>query len=174
VQRSQPRVHPHRSASSAAPSGGRRTGGRGRRGEQAGFTLVEVLIALALAGVVVLGLASGLFTLIRTSNDTLQRQQIQVALGNFGESLKAAPYRACDDPAGNATAAAYQSAYDAWGVRWVPRPGMGASIVKVEYWDPEARVFEPACDGPDAGAQRLTLHVTWAGRGGKAQVVKRA
>lgn len=142
---------------------------------QGGFSLVEVLISLLLAGVVVLGLASGLFTLIRSTNETMDRQQIHMALGNFGESLKAAPYRSCEDPA-NATVQAYQDAYDAWGVRWTPRSGMTARIVKVEYWDRATRSYldaAAACATADQGAQRLTLLVEWRDRDGRAQIVKR-
>ena len=146
------------------------------RMSQSGFTLIEVLIALMLAGVVVLGLASGLFTLIRSTNATMQRQQIQVALSNLGESLKAAPYLPCDDPA-DATVQAYQDAYDAWGVRWTPPVGMTARIVGVEYWDRATRSYvdaATACAAGDQGAQRLTVQVDFSGRDGKAQVVKRA
>src|SRR5690606_13599486 len=86
-----------------------RRSGRG----QGGYSLVEVLIALVLAGLVVLGLVAGLYTLINSTRQTMERQQVEMALGNFGESLKAAPYRPCDDPAG-ASAEDYQDAYDAW------------------------------------------------------------
>jgi prepilin-type N-terminal cleavage/methylation domain-containing protein len=144
------------------------------RRSQSGFSLVEILISLLLVGIVVLGLAAGLYTLIRTTNDTMNRQKVQLGLSNFGESLKAAPYRDCAEPDGNATVAAHQSAYSAWSAAWTPPSGMTAGITKVEYWDPQTRSFVGACADTDHGAQRLTMTVTWRGRDGTAQIVKRA
>lgn len=169
MQRSQPRALPLRAHPRAVLR--RRAAARGRG--QGGFSLVEVLIALVLAGVVVLGLAAGLYTLIRTTRDTMERQQVEMALANFGEALKAAPYQPCDGP-GGASVGAYQDAYDAWGVRWIPRPGMDARIVAVRYWDRATRSFTDACGAEDQGAQRFTLEVEWRGRDGRAQIVKRA
>ena len=65
------------------------------RRSQTGATLVEVLIALALVGILVLALASGMLTLIKTSTETTKRQQVELALGSFTESLKSGPYTKC-------------------------------------------------------------------------------
>ena len=54
---------------------------------QAGFTLVEILICVVLVGTILLALAGGMLTLARTSNATTQRQQIQLSLGSYTESL---------------------------------------------------------------------------------------
>jgi prepilin-type N-terminal cleavage/methylation domain-containing protein len=136
------------------------------RRSQTGATLVEVLIALALVGILVLALASGMLTLIKTSAETTKQQQIELALGSFTESLKSGPYTKCaalvaGSPYPNTTA-------------WVPpQSSMIASLVKIEYWDPITGDFDEDCPlGVDQGTQRLTVQVKFQGHFSCAQVVK--
>lgn len=165
--------------SSAVPSSAARSGrarsyaARRRRGVQAGFSLVEVLIAVALAGIVVLGISAGLLFLVRTTADTDARQQVALGLRNTTENLKASPYLPCGGPS-SPTAAAYQTEFDGWDHGWTPPQGMTVEITDVGYWDPAARDFAAGCDSDDHDAQRLTVRVTWRGHDGTAQVVKRS
>ena len=136
------------------------------RRSQTGATLVEVLIALALVGILVLALASGMLTLIKTSSETTKQQQIELALGSFTESLKSGPYTKCaalvaGSPYPNTTA-------------WVPpQSSMTASLVKIEYWDKSSRSFVAACPASgDQGTQRLTVQVDFQDQSSTAQVVK--
>ena len=136
------------------------------RRSQTGATLVEVLIALALVGILVLALASGMLTLIKTSAETTKQQQIELALGSFTESLKSGPYTKCaalvaGSPYPNTTA-------------WVPpQSSMTASLVKIEYWDKSSTSFVAACPASgDQGTQRLTVQVNLEDRSSTAQVVK--
>jgi prepilin-type N-terminal cleavage/methylation domain-containing protein len=136
------------------------------RHSQTGATLVEVLIALALVGILVLALASGMLTLITTSAETTKQQQIELALGSFTESLKSGPYTKCaalvaGSPYPNTTA-------------WVPpQSSMTASLVKIEYWDKSSTSFIAACPATgDQGTQRLTVQVNFEDRSSTAQVVK--
>ena len=143
---------------------------------QAGFGLPEVLVTIVLAGLLVLGLAAGLLTLVRTTESNEQRQQVQLALGNFSEGVRAMDYLDCATTPGGATVQAYQSAYDAGVANWQPATsgalaGMTAGIVDVEYWQPDSRTFVAACPGADRGAQQLTLEVSWRERTDRAQIV---
>ena len=178
-----PRVYCARSFPSARSLGriGRvgRIGSLGRiesarsHGSQQGASLVEVLISVVLVGVVILGLAAGMLTLIGTSTSTSERQQIQLALGSFTESLKAGAYETCTSNSAVATPATYQAAYDAWPSKWTPPQGsMTSGITRVEYWDSQLAEFVDSCpNAGDQGTQRLTVHVDWQGRSGTAQVV---
>lgn len=144
-------------------------------GGQAGFGLPEVLVTIAVAGVVVLGLAAGLLTLVRTAGSNEQRQQIQLALGNFSEGVRALDYLDCTGP-GGATVARYDQDYDARAASWQPPTsgplqGMTARMVDLRFWDPVGRRFVDACAGTDHGAQELTLEVSWKGRTDRAQIV---
>ena len=136
------------------------------RRSQTGATLVEVLIALALVGILVLALASGMLTLIKTSSETTKQQQVELALGSFTESLKSGPYTKCaalvaGSPYPNTTA-------------WVPpQSSMTASLVKIEYWDKSSTSFVAACPASgDQGTQRLTVQVDFQDQSSTAQVVK--
>ncbi|MHB1140120.1 MAG: type IV pilus modification PilV family protein [Microthrixaceae bacterium] len=140
-----------------------------------GFSLIEILICVVLVGTVLLALAGGMLTLVRTSAATSERQQIQLSLGSYTESLKASPYLPCGGPVQPSTTT-YQPVYDAWPEHWSPvKPGMTAQIVEVEFWDDVAGTeggFVPACPGMDQGTQRITVEIDWRDRTGTAQVVK--
>lgn len=152
-------------------TGARTTRALSRRA-QGGMTLPEVLVAIALVGLVVIALAAGLLTLVRATAANERRQQVQLALGNFGESLRGLDYLDCVTDPGGAGLAAYRSAYQAAPASWTPElPGMRATMVDVEYWQPSSRQFVAACPGTDHGAQRITLEVEWRDRVDRAQIV---
>ncbi len=136
------------------------------RRSQTGATLVEVLIALALVGILVLALASGMLTLIKTSSETTKQQQIELALGSFTESLKSGPYTKC---AVLVPGSQYPNT-----TPWIPpQPSMSASLVKIEYWDKSSTSFVAACPASgDQGTQRLTVQVDFQDQSSTAQVVK--
>lgn len=155
----------------AAPSAARARVLRRGPAAQGGFSLIEVLIALALVGTMIVALATGFMVLVRTTASTNERQRIQAALSNVSESLLTAEYLEC--PA-SATAADYQAMYESWDSRWESgddAPGMDVEIVDVEYWDDDADAFSPSC-AEDLGVQRLTVQVEWRDRSDTAQVVK--
>ena len=134
----------------------------------AGFTLVEVLVAVVLAGVVILTLAGALLTVVRATRSTSDRQELQLALGNYSERLKAIPYLECGDV----------PAYRATMLATTPppvRPGTTVEIVRVRYWDPATRSYVAGCVSPaaDGGTQRVTVRVEWQGRSVQGQIVKR-
>lgn len=150
---------------------------RARRTEH-GYSLIEVLIALALISMVVLALAGGLLTLIKITGMTQKRQQMTLALGNSSESIKAMAYEKCLlADANSASASRYAAAYDGWDYRWEPRENMTVTIVAVDYWDRASESFvsdrSVACAPSDPGAQRLTVRVDYQGESRFGHVVKR-
>ena len=90
-----------------------------------------MLISVLLVSTVVLALATGLLTLVRTTESNRQRQQIQLALGNLSEGVRAMDYLDCG------TATAYRADYGApASANWTPtRAGMTFEILDVEYWN---------------------------------------
>jgi Tfp pilus assembly protein PilV len=141
---------------------------RWQRGSS-GFSLVEVLISVLLVSSVVLALVTGLLTLVRTTESNHQRQQIQLALGNLSEGVRAMDYIECG------TATAYRADYGApASANWTPtRAGMTFEILDVEYWNASGRTFQASCPAGDGGAQQLTLKVEWRDREDTTQVVLR-
>lgn len=137
---------------------------------QSGFSLIEVLICIMLAGTIITSLAYGMLTLMGVNKSTSEREQIQLAIGNYTERVLVADYIPC------AAAPAIQPTvanYNALPGLWTPTlPGMTAKITKVEYWNESTERFVAACPAtPDQGAQRLSVEVTWRGRTGTGQIV---
>ncbi len=134
-----------------------------------GFSLIEVLISVVLVSSVVLALVTGLLTLLRTTESNHQRQQIQLALVNLSEGVRAMDYLDCG------TATDYRADYGApASANWTPtRAGMSFEILDVEYWNASSRTFQQSCPGVDGGAQQLTLKVEWREREDSTQVVLR-
>lgn len=62
---------------------------------QAGTSLIETLIALALIGIVLGALAAGIMTSMRSSASTNRVQRTDVVLSSFSEIVKQLPYEAC-------------------------------------------------------------------------------
>lgn len=152
-----------------------------RRGDS-GFSLIEVLLALGLATLVVMGLAAGFLTTISASDAASSRQRREAALTSFSESLKALPYVECT--AAGADADGYMAAYEAGlgsGSSWQPSADADVSdldVVDVTYWTPagsgpSAGTFSDACGPTDHGAQRLTVSLKVQGEPVQGQVVLR-
>lgn len=161
---------------------------------ESGFSLIEVLLAVLLVGTVILSLAAGMLTLVRTSAATSQRQQIQLALGSATENLLVAPYTECQNAPLGATAIAsyYDGLYHGWAGSWTPSlTGMSpATITQVEFWntDPDGNAatadgaFQDTCPtfaaAPtttrDQAVQRVTIQIQYKGRTVSAQVVTSA
>ena len=146
------------------------------RHDQAGFTLIEVLLALVLTSVAITAIAAGMLTLMRSSTQTSAQQRLQGALTSYTESLKALPYysqQLAPLPANPCVAgqpadvAAFQAAAAGWADRWVPPDYVTtAEVTNIEFWTPSAPgsasigTFTTTCPaGGDFGAIRLTGRV---------------
>ncbi len=123
-----------------------------RAHSQTGFSLTESLAAILLVTLVILGLAAGILTTVRTTRIVSETQKSEAALSDATEVVKARPFQVC---AGTTT--------------YGPLPG--ATITTVEYLSSgvEGEQFGPTCDPTTDVAQRITVVIG----GRSADVVKR-
>lgn len=142
-----------------------------RRTGQAGSSLVEVLVAVVLAGVTVLAIAAGLLTITVAGAGAESRQDLQTALAGYTESLKIVPFDDCAD--GGASPADYQAVEAADPAAFEPPGRVTLQVTRVEHWDPEVAEFVDACPSEDSSAQRLSVSATLDERTATAQVVTR-
>lgn len=139
---------------------------------QAGYTLIEVVIAVALTGLVILSLATAMLTIVRANGLNSDRQRVDAAMTSFSESVRGGAYLPCGEtPA--PTAAGYNGGYDPSAGDWAPPTGVDVNVVDVEYWDRNADEYVDTCPVDDGGAQRLTLTTSWRNLERSAQIVVR-
>lgn len=110
---------------------------------QAGFTLVELLLTIAILGVGVLVIVGGMMTSIQVSDLGRRQADGQTQLRAYAETVAGAAYANC------ATSYATPS--------YSPPAGYTAAMA-VAYWDGTS-AFTATC-GTDRGLQRVTLTIT--------------
>jgi prepilin-type N-terminal cleavage/methylation domain-containing protein len=138
----------------------------------AGFSLVEIVITIAIVGVTFSAILGGLFASITVSALQQKEAAADTVARSAAEVVKDSghnPYRNC----------APQGHYSLTGLS-VPS-GFSVQITNVEYWDGQpvppggAVGFQPNCPSSDAGIQRITIAA--ASSDGQAtetvQVIKR-
>jgi prepilin-type N-terminal cleavage/methylation domain-containing protein len=134
-------------------------------GDDAGLTLVEVLVAVAILGIGVVSVLGGLMTSIKVSSDGQTTTEVRNALRSYAEAVTAATYVDC----------APDSTYAAAAVGFTPPAGASADDV-VSYLasaSAASAAFGTDCSS-DAGLQRVALTVTTADGGAQSlSVVKR-
>jgi prepilin-type N-terminal cleavage/methylation domain-containing protein len=110
----------------------------------AGFSLVETLIAVAILGLGVVTVLSGMMTSITISDLDRRQAEGQTALRAYAEAVAGDTYTGC---ASSYPAAAF-SAPSGW-----------TAAMTVAYWSTATSTFAATC-GTDSGLQRVTLTVT--------------
>lgn len=156
----------------------RATLGRGGGPQQRGSSLVEVLLAILLVSVVMLGVMAGLLTTVGASATNTRTVTARSALVTVTEQLKHMLYWPCSAGEGGsgAAASAYQSALGA-----PPRTtanGRPITVVvdRVRYWDDAVPTPTYAATCPstgDAGTQLIELTVEVADGRARGSVVVR-
>ena len=136
-------------------------GGRGSRTRHrgaSGFSLLEVLIVVAVVLPLVIAAAQGLLVTARSSATNEERQRLETALTSYAEALKLVGYIDCADAAG------YNAAYPSDPNQWEPPAGSGIQLEvvgDVRTWDPDTEEFGTGpCTAPDRGVQQLELEVS--------------
>ena len=135
--------------------------GRSRLRSQGGFGLLEAVVSLALVSTVVLTLAGGLLTSVKSSTSARGTQQVDAALSAYAESFKGVAFDAlCPLPVdleGAGTAPA-----------WFTAPGTDVEsfrIVVTEGWNEDTSdwqdcaSYDESYSGPEPGTVRLTVEV---------------
>lgn len=111
---------------------------------EAGFSLVETLIAVAILGIGVVAVVGGMMTSITVSDLDRRQAEGQTALRAYAEAVAGDTYTDC---ASSYPAAAF-SAPTGW-----------TAAMTVTYWSTGTSTFGAAC-GTDSGLQRVTLTMT--------------
>ena len=152
-------------SSSLRPLAARRRHDATARGE-AGYTLIEVLIAVFLVGTVVAALAAGMLTMMSATRSTTEQQRLEAAVLSYTELLRSQTYADC---AGTGTYPTFSG-----------DNGITGRVSDVRYWVVPsggawgAQPFADAC-ATDLGRQLLDVELQ-LGPGGPettAQVVLR-
>jgi prepilin-type N-terminal cleavage/methylation domain-containing protein len=119
----------------------------------AGFSLVETLIAVAILGLGVVTVVGGMMTSITIGDLERRQAEGQTALRAYAEAVDGDTYTGC---ATSYPAAAF-SAPTGW-----------TAAITVAYWSTATSTFTSTC-GTDSGLQRITLTVSGTdGRGSES------
>jgi type II secretory pathway pseudopilin PulG len=155
---------------------------------QHGESLVEVVLAVAIVGIAVVGLVGALGDAFRLSSRSRTEARGDLLLTRYAEALDAAPYEACGPglpPYAVASVAAVPSTGLPPGIAVVPWGSGDGSVSTFEvglqssaYWngDTSPATFAAACGASDRGVQALVLRVR-AGDGSydrRLTIVKRS
>lgn len=143
---------------------------------QAGFSLIESVVSIALTSIVIVALAAGLLASIRSSTAADRVQRADAALASFSESLRAMPA-----PPEGADGCPHLSGPDGFtdgyadfvtsGEGW-SLPGVSTAITKIEHWEPSTGEFATSCPaGGNPHVHRLSLSVAVDGDSAVGQVV---
>jgi type II secretory pathway pseudopilin PulG len=121
---------------------------RGRDDRDRGETLLELIIAIAILGVCVVAIGSGIAMSITISAVHRNQATAQDSLHNYAETLQSSYVPCTASTAPNYAQTLKQLAPSNW-----PAP-----TVVVEYWLPTTAVFSPTCPaGGDTGLQQVAL-----------------
>lgn len=142
-----------------APAGRGEAGAAGEAaGGEAGFTLMEVLITVALMSIAFVAILGALGTMIAAGSTHRALSTGEVAVRDLAEAVKSeslVPYVDC----GSGPLASYSSGISN-PATFDPPPGFSATVVSVTYWQGDAAgTFNSTCPSPDTGAQLVRLRV---------------
>ncbi|MEM9745580.1 MAG: prepilin-type N-terminal cleavage/methylation domain-containing protein [Actinomycetota bacterium] len=96
----------------------------------AGFTLTEVLTAVALTGVLVLAIVLAAFTLVRASGVSDRQANVEAALGGAADELAQFGWTPCPEEATTSYLDVVRQAAER--VEW---PASAMAIERIAYWD---------------------------------------
>jgi prepilin-type N-terminal cleavage/methylation domain-containing protein len=136
---------------------------RFRRGEEAGYTLTEVLVAVIILAVGVTGIVAAMASGVLASRVSRDSVTSDALVRSYAEQLLGATYLPC---ATTASYGAYSGAH----------PNYTVSVTKVQYWtggNPAS--FQATCP-TDKGGELLTIRAQATGKPGaqQLQIFKRA
>jgi Tfp pilus assembly protein PilV len=113
----------------------------------AGETLVEMLVAIVILGTSVIAILGGILVVVESSSVHRKQAQSQNGLRTWAEQVSAAPYVDC------ATAGGFSPPSPA-----LPS-GLTPTVTAVQYWTGSS--FASSC-GSDTGIQKVTLQIAAA------------
>ncbi|MEM1334646.1 MAG: type II secretion system protein [Actinomycetota bacterium] len=105
-----------------------------------GNTFVEILVAIALMGTIVVTVIGGIQGIIRASSTNEEQARVEAVLVSASDRLRAADYVPCPDLDGDYGFLASAAAAT---VGW---PGSTVDVVDIEFWDASAGGTTPSGD----------------------------
>lgn len=124
--------------------------------DEQGETLLELVIAIMILGVCVVGIGAGMVMSVKISGINRQQAVADAYLHNYAETLQGYAYRGCTAASTPDYSAVVNPPLNAA----LPAPFSGASIT-VSYWDPTTSTFMSTCPaGGDSGLQKITFSAT--------------
>ena len=128
-------------------------------GAEAGETLVEIMVTVAVVGIAFVAILGGIWTAIRVSDYHRKITTADVILRNFAERAKQRSgtyaYRPCTTAGGTVSYPAYATP--------APYATYDATIVSTRYltgYSSGQPTWATTCPATDLGAQELTLRVS--------------
>lgn len=143
--------------------------GHRRLADQAGQSLVEVLIAIFLTGLVFLAVAGAMLTVLRARTFNQNAQAIDSALVAYSSIIQnQVPYVACPQRAdGTSVPDAYFQTADlqttgsnSVTTQWRRPNNIAVKVLSVRTWNPSTQDWNTTCAAPDSGAQLVAFQVT--------------
>jgi prepilin-type N-terminal cleavage/methylation domain-containing protein len=132
-----------------------------------GFTLIEVLVTVALLSIAFVAILGALTTLVVTTAEHRNVTRVEAIARNAAEYVKSTSV--AYDPCTSTHVPAYN-------LSGVPHPASySVSVTQVGIWDGNFNPagYAPTCPPTDSGVQRLTLTVSGPGQAQSISVVKR-
>ncbi len=129
---------------------------RGTLGPEAGTTLVELLVTVAILGLAIVAIVGGMSTSIVATDYGRKQAQARTVLVSAAEAVKSNagnPYQSCATPASYAPASGVTLP-----TGWT---AAAVAVLSVKYWDGAA--WATACPSPDSKLQLLDVQVTAPG-----------
>jgi prepilin-type N-terminal cleavage/methylation domain-containing protein len=125
----------------------------------AGMTLVEILVAVAILGIAIMGMVSGMGTTSLASDRHRKQATADTVVKSYAEAIKqkvsVGAYVGCTTAIPTPTASYLPSNLNS---SFSVPAQYTASVTQIKYWSTSAGAFQAACPaGDDKGAQLLTL-----------------
>jgi len=121
-----------------------------------GETLIELMIAVAIMGIVVVAIVGGIATSIMMSDIHRKQATAGAYVRNYAETVVA--YVAAGTPASNANFAGSPPDYSPSTVVFTAPTGFVASVSSVWCWDDVSKKFISSCAAASA-VQQVTLNI---------------
>jgi len=118
------RLRQHVTASGPATDAG------AARSREAGYTLIELLVSVAILSTAILGAAGSMFTMTVVSDFERRQALAEVEARRLAEAIRATPYVAC-----NEAKQAYETLFAPSG--FVVEAGATAEITNIKFWLPD-------------------------------------
>lgn len=140
------------SFSRSSPDASRRPRRAAAARDQSGSTLLEVLVAIALVSIAIIGVFSGFSTTLKVSTDNSQRVALDETLAGVTDSLQRLPYTRCP------TAAQVTQAYANFAGGYRPN-GYSIVVTAVDFASSGQTQFQSVCP-PGNAPQRLAVTIS--------------